>query len=251
MIKMKNLNIILATLIFALTFILSGCQSRSISNVGSHHRGNFQGELNELSVLGVEIDESVSDEEITAALATRAQKPVELHRSDVLAVIQSGARFPDKEMVDSLEPLFKVVPLSGIPPANPKFERELQRERDTIRLDRSLRLAAAKGGANKMLVYWGMLESASEPEQAAKQLSWVPLAGRLIPDETQYVQIRVKAAIIDVKTGNWTMLHTEPIQDKRMSSRLTRRSSDLKQVLALKEKVYGQFANDLKVRFQL
>ena len=102
---------------------------------------------------------------------------------------------------------------------------------------------------NKLLVYWGILESASEPEQAAKQLSWVPLAGRIIPDEIQHVQIRVKAALIDVASGNWTLIRTEPLQDKRMSSRLTRESSDLKQVLALKEKAYGQFANDLKVRF--
>ena len=100
-----------------------------------------------------------------------------------------------------------------------------------------------------MLIYWGILESAAEPEQAAKQLSWVPIAGRLIPDEIQHVQIRVKAVLIDVATGNWTMLRTEPLQDKRMSSRLTRESSDLKQVLALKEKAYGQFANYLKVHF--
>jgi hypothetical protein len=59
----------------------------------------------------------------------------------------------------------------------------------------------------------------------------------------------VKAALIDVASGNWTMLRTEPMQDKRMSSRLTRASSDLKQVLALKEKAYRQFANDLKVHF--
>ena len=100
-----------------------------------------------------------------------------------------------------------------------------------------------------MLIYWGILESASEPEQAAKQLSWVPIAGRIIPDQTQHLQLRVKAALIDVASGNWTMLRTEPLRDKRMSSRLTRESSDLKQVLTLKEKAYGQFANDLRARF--
>ena len=120
-----------------------------------------------------------------------------------------------------------------------------------MRIDKSLRMAAAKGGASKMLVYWCILESASEPEQAAKHLSWVPIAGRIIPDETQHVQIRVKAALIAVATGNWSMLRTEPIQDKRMSSRLTRESSDLKQVLALKEQAYDRFAKDLKERFQL
>jgi hypothetical protein len=54
-----------------------------------------------------------------------------------------------------------------------------------------------------------------------------------------------------VATGNWTMIRTEPMQDKRMSSRLTRESTDLKQIISLKEKAYAQFAEDLKARFPL
>ena len=162
---MKKSNIRPASL-FLLTSILvfGGCQSRSISNLGSHYGSDSQGELNELSVLGVTIDEAVSDEEIAATLDARGRTPVVLQRGDVLAVIQSGARFPDKEMVDSLKPLSKVVSLSGIPPENREFDREERRASDSVHLDRSLRLAAAKGGANKILVYWGILESAAEPE---------------------------------------------------------------------------------------
>ena len=230
--------------------LLAGCSSRSISNVqGRYYGGGYKGELNELSVLGVQVNEEVSNQDIAATLSERGANPVELERGDVLAVIQSGARFPDKDMVDSLAALAEVVPLSGVPPEEREFRDEERKNKEPIRIDKSLRMAAAKGGANKMLVYWGILESAAEPEQAAKQLSWVPIAGRIIPDEIQHVQIRVKAVVIDVATGNWTMLRTEPLQDKRMSSRLTRESSDLKQVLALKEKAYGQFASDLKTRF--
>ncbi|MBO93356.1 MAG: hypothetical protein CMI32_00450 [Opitutales bacterium] len=249
---MKTRNIAATSLIpLAIILLFGGCNSRSISNVGGRygHGSGYQGELNELSVLGVRVNEEVTDQEIAAALVAREQTPVELERGDVLAVIQSGARFPDKEMVDPLESLAKVVPLSGVPPEEQGLNGEERKKKDHLHIDKSLRMAAAKGGANKLLVYWGILESASEPEQAAKQLSWVPLAGRIIPDEIQHVQIRVKAALIDVASGNWTLIRTEPLQDKRMSSRLTRESSDLKQVLALKEKAYGQFANDLKVRF--
>ena len=238
------------TILFSLAIILTfgGCRSRSISSIsGYSDNDGYRGELNELSVLGVRIDENVTDSDISAVLAAREGKPVVLKRGDVLAVIQSGARFPDKEMSDPLETLSKVVPLSGVPP---KHGRE-RKNKDPIRIDRSLRMAAAKGGAHKLLVYWGILESAAEPEQAAKQLSWVPLLGRAIPDETQHVQIRVKAALIDVATGNWTMIRTEPMQDKRMSSRLTRESTDLKQIISLKEKAYAQFAQDLKTRFLL
>lgn len=232
--------------------LLASCRSRSISSIsGYSDNDGYRGELNELSVLGVRTDENVTDTDISAVLTAREGKPVSLKRGDVLAVIQSGARFPDKEMSDSLETLSQVVPLSGVPPKEQHLHGREQKNKTPIRIDRSLRMAAAKGGANKLLVYWGILESAAEPEQAAKQLSWVPLLGRVIPDETQHVQMRVKAALIDVATGNWTMIRTEPMQDKRMSSRLTRDSSDLKQIMALKEKAYAQFAEDLKTRFLL
>ena len=232
---------------------LGGCGTRSISNVGYRYGNsyNYQGELNELSVLGVRVNEEVSSKDIAAVLEARDGKFIELKRGEVLAVIQSGARFPDKEMLVSLDPLAELDPLSGVCPEPIRLHREQTKNKEPMRIDKSLRMAAAKGGASKMLVYWGILESASEPEQAAKHLSWVPIAGRIIPDETQHVQIRVKAALIDVATGNWSMLRTEPIQDKRMSSRLTRESSDLKQVLALKEQAYDRFAKDLKERFQL
>ena len=236
----------------AIILIVGGCRTRSISSISGHSgRDGYRGELNELSVLGVRTDDNVTDTDISDVLASREGKPVALKRGDVLAVIQSGARFPDKEMSDSLETLSKVVPLSGVPPKEQHLHGREQKNKTPIRIDRSLRMAAAKGGANKLLVYWGILESAAEPEQAAKQLSWVPLLGRVIPDETQHVQMRVKAALIDVATGNWTMIRTEPMQDKRMSSRLTRDSSDLKQIMRLKEKAYAQFAGDLKTRFLL
>lgn len=251
-------KLLLSLPLFAASILfLGGCQTRSISNVGGsgyHSRGDFQGELNELSVLGIKHSEHVENAVIVAALAERKESEVALGSGDAIAVIQSGARFPDDEMLSALNPLAKLIPLSGVPPeptGSYRLRDKEQKRPDPGRLDKSLRLAAAKGGANKLLVYWGILESAAEPEQVAKQLSWVPLVGRVVPDETQHVQIRVKAALIDVATGNWTMIRTEPLQDKRMSSRLTRESSDLKQVLALKEQAYGQFAGNLKVRFAL
>ncbi len=256
---MKMHKLLLSLSLFTVFILfLGGCQTRSISNVGGskgyYSRGDFQGELNELSVLGVKHSEEVEDGAIATALAERKESEVALSRGDAIAVIQSGARFPDHEMLAALNPLAKLIPLSGVPPQPTGRYRpwdEEEKHPDPVRLDKSLRLAAAKGGADKLLVYWGILESATEPEQAAKQLSWVPVVGRVVPDEIQHVQIRVKAALIDVATGNWVMIRTEPLQDKRMSSRLTRESSDLKQVLALKEQAYGQFAGNLKVRFSL
>jgi len=254
----KNDSLLLITLFATCILFLGGCQTRSISNVergsGYYSRGDFKGELSELSVLGVKPSEQVENTAIVAALAERKKSEVVLERGDAIAVIQSGARFPDDDMLANLDPLAKLVPLSGVPPRPSGRYRPWDAEQkgsEPVRLDKSLRLAAAKGGANKLLVYWGILESAAEPEQAAKQLSWIPVVGRMVPDETQHVQIRIKAALIDVATGNWIMLRSEPLQDKRMSSRLTRESSDLRQILALKEKAYRNFAGNLKQRYEL
>lgn len=37
----------------------------------------------------------------------------------------------------------------------------------------------------------------------SRAISWVPLAGMMIPDQTQYMRIRLKIAVIDVKSGQW------------------------------------------------
>ncbi len=243
----------LAVLITLSLLLLGACQSRSISNVGGGYGREYQGELNEMAVLGVRVDEEADEASIAEALAQRAVEEPVLKSGDVVALIQSGARFPDDEMLHPLQALCSVVPLSGVPPHAEARGNEYGRAKaeKSVRINKTLRLAAAKGGANKMLVYWGILESASDPVEATKALSWVPLAGRFVPDETQHLQMRLKAVVIDVATGHWTLLRAEPVRSSRISSRLSREFSDLKQVLALKEKTYGQFTDHLKTKYAL
>jgi hypothetical protein len=52
------------------------------------------------------------------------------------------------------------------------------------------------------------------------------------------MRIRLKLAIIDVRTGFWRVACPEPFTDKAWSTSFTRGSSDLKQVEALKKKAY-------------
>lgn len=248
----------LAVLLTLSALLLGACQSRSISNVSGGYGGyggdyNYHGELNELAVLGVRADAEADEASITGALARRANAEPGLKRGDVVALIQSGARFPDDEMLRPLQALCSVVPLSGAPPhaeARRKGNGRVEDE-ESDNVNKTLRLAAAKGGANKMLVYWGVLESASDPVEATKALSWVPIAGRFVPDETQHLQMRLKAVVIDVATGHWTLLRTEPLRSSRSSSRLSREFSDLKQVLALKEETYARFTDQLKDKYAL
>jgi hypothetical protein len=85
--------------------------------------------------------------------------------------------------------------------------------------------------------YWGVIDSAVERE-ATKVVSWVPLVGSVIPDETQLMRIRLKVALIDVRSGQWSMFAPEAFVDSALSAALIRAQSDQKQVALLKEKAY-------------
>ncbi|MCL1860340.1 MAG: hypothetical protein FWG52_02230, partial [Proteobacteria bacterium] len=113
---------------------------------------------------------------------------------------------------------------------------------------RSLRLAAARSGCEKIVVYWGMLESARE-NLATSAVSWVPVVGWVLPDERQRMRIRLKMVLVDVRTGQWEMYSPEPLDDRSFSSMIGRRDTDQTLVATLKEKAYVSAADDLQKRF--
>jgi hypothetical protein len=221
-------------------FFLMGCETRSISDSG--YRGHFawesgnryyRGELNEVDVLGAPAGQKVSEADINKALATAHS--VRVHPGDSLLVVQSGAIAPDVAMMDALTRLgYHVQGFSGLPP------------QDNERADysRKLRLAAAQGGLTHILCYWGTLESAREG-QATKTLSWVPIAGSIVPDETQRMRISVRGALIDVASGHWSMISAKSSENSAFSPGVLRESSDQKQVEKLKAEGYVSLADSL------
>jgi hypothetical protein len=52
------------------------------------------------------------------------------------------------------------------------------------------------------------------------------------------MRIRLKTAIIKVRSGHWESFAPEPFQDTASSTRYTRESSDQAQVAVLKTKAY-------------
>jgi hypothetical protein len=93
-----------------------------------------------------------------------------------------------------------------------------------------------------------MLETAQKG-LGAKAVSWVPIVGGAIPDEGQEMRIRLKVAVVDVKSGQWDMFSPEPFQDNAVSSRFTRESSDQQQVGTLKIQAYEAAAEDFIKRY--
>jgi hypothetical protein len=214
-------------LALTLLVLLAGCKSRSISDSGyrSGDRGSFryQGELGELDILGIATPTDTSDEGIAKAL--KNARPPSLKRGDKIILIQSGAHVPDAEMVQELNLYFDAAPFSGMP-----------HEKKT-NFAESIRLRAAQGGYPYVFCYWGVLESARHDVEG-KTVSWIPLVGNFVPDERQQMRIRLKGILVDVASGSWRMFTPEVYGDEALSSSLSRKSSDQRQVTLLKQRGY-------------
>ena len=222
-----------------------GCKTRSISN--SDYGGNwgYRGELSELEVLGINANTVISEKDIQTAL--KLENKVSLKRGDRVVLVQSGAQFPDEPLLKGMESYYSVVPISGVPAEDNRYRRN-QNPVPKPPIDKTLRLTAAKAGAKTMVVYWGVLEAGSE-EHGTKIISWVPVVGKLVPDEKQKMRIRLKVAVIDVATGMWCFVIPEVYDDTRTSARINREESDQGQVARLKAKAYEALVKELLKRF--
>lgn len=242
-----------------LTLLFPGCATkRSISDSAYRdehavHTGptaaplpfQYHGEISEFDLLGITKDNFTTEEQIRDALDSA--KKVELRPTSSILLIQSGAAIPDGEMTSNLSKHFSVVPFSGIPdqlggteePAD-NFHRE--------GYARALRLAAARGKNDVILCYWGTLESANQ-NLATQTVSWVPVVGWMMPDKREHMRIQLKMALIDVRTGNWTLFSPKPYQNTRISAVVNRETADQKLVERLKSEAYAASTTELVSRF--
>ncbi len=242
---MKIRPALAAGLSLSLLWVLAGCETRSISDSGYRHGGGwgdtyasrgYQGELLEADVVGAPANGGpVTEAAIQQALRNHAA--VHASPGSGLIVVQSGAQTPDADMIHSLGAHYRVQPFSGLPPA----------EADRANYSKSLRLAAAQGGYQHILCCWGTLESARE-DQVTKTVSWVPIAGSFVPDESQRMRINLHAVLIDVATGRWSAYTGKSSENTAYSARVVRESSDQKQVAQLKASAYASLADELVAR---
>lgn len=194
----------------------------------------YRGELSEFDLLGIDRDQRVTDEQITTAL--EGAERIRLMPGENILLVQSGAAFPDGEMVRELEAHFRVIPFSGVPSER---MRSGDGRSDQPAYARSFRLAAARAGARHIVCYWGALES-MRTDMDTKTISWIPFAGWVIPDENQAMRIQLKLAVIDVQTGGWTTLAATPFVDENSrSNRFNRDRADQRQVRDLKNLAYA------------
>ena len=222
--------------------IATGCATRSISNsgyVGDGYSagGNpfYRGELTEFDIVGAIAPDNVSEQNIAAAF-TASKQPIRLIHGAPLLVMQSGAITPDEQFLAEIASYFADVPFSGVP---------LEKKGE---MTKQLRMTAARGGIQSILCFWGVLETA-KVDNAGKVLSWIPVAGRIVPDEKQRMRIRLKAILLDAASGRWAMLTPEPLEETLRSAQISREQADQKQVESLKQKGYHALMNLLVAKY--
>jgi hypothetical protein len=222
--------------------VLTACSVRSISDSGysepgyGHRNSSYRGELSEYDVLGIDPAGAYSDADIQKAMIER--RPLSVRKGSGILLVQSGAEMADPEMIASMNKYYTVATFSG----------SLLPERMTAPYSQLFRMAAAKGGYDTVIVYWGVLESASQG-LGGKAISWVPVIGGIVPDETQQMRIRLTMALIDTRTGQWESFSPEPFEDEAMSTQHGRAASDQRQVMELKAEAYKAAAEAVALRY--
>jgi len=234
--------------------VLAGCGVRSISDSGyasdsSHGRPGvsnpfYRGELNEFDVLGIDRTKNITDEEIQRAFSSK--QPLSIPKGSSIMLVQSGTMLPDDQMIKSLEKYYTVAVFTGVP--EQRSVSSATKPDQAAPYVIALRLAAAKGGYEKIVAYWGVLETAREG-LGTKAVSWIPFVGGVLPDESQRMRIRLKIAVVDVKSGHWEMFVPDSLDDDAISGRYTREGSDQSQVASLKDKAYQVAADDIVKRY--
>jgi hypothetical protein len=72
----------------------------------------------------------------------------------------------------------------------------------------------------------GALRSGAGKGLGGKAISWLPVVGGGVPDETEHTRIRLMMAVIDTRTGQRESFTTDPIDDEATSSEHGRAASD-------------------------
>lgn len=239
-----NSNQRIAVSLLAAGALLTGCETTSISDTGYSagytpgytppgSRGvGYRGELSGFEMLGLSATNRPTDSDIAKALD--GAKAVRIRRGAKVLLVQSGALQPDAAMIDALSPTFQVVTFDGRPG-------------DVVNAGPALRLAAAQAGCETIVGYWGVLESATR-DYGTQMVTWVPVVGWAIPESTRRTRMRLKVALIDVRTGQWSMISPAPLERDQTTGFITRETGRAKQVETLKAHSYSQAAREILER---
>lgn len=185
-----------------------GAGQSSLASAAGYGLGSYTGSGS------VNPNGEISEAEIRAALSAN-RAPLRVPRGSRVLLIQDDSSLPDASLVEAFSPYCEVVPGSG---------RLNQSGTSPEAVRRGLRHLAAQAGARYIVLVTGVFESTSQ-NLATQTVSWVPIAGQLIPDERSIVRLKLAVVSIDTASGAWNSLAGPSIVRTRFSNALSRGSS--------------------------
>ncbi len=271
-------NSVVVVLAAAVYLGLVGCQGPGFSDrtIKQFQLNDFTAELSDYELLGIDLDKHISDEQIRDALDHPRIAPT-LQKGQRLMIVQSGQPLPDTKMMDLLEPIFHIQTFSGVTQykrqtpesewvsltkfivaaaavssadqSQSKSHKSCEHEQQPKPTHAQvMRLAAAQSGINTIMVYWRYLESGVINHQT-KLISWIPIAGMIIPDETKYMRLRIKVCLIDVKTGQWEAFHPKVVNGQILTGAFNRDPANQKQLNNLIDQAYTKTVEALLAEY--
>ncbi len=217
---MQNFSILIIITIFVF-----GCttSNRSISQYQHGYNTSYRGEISQLNFI----------KEISISKATGSNTPIYISEEERVMVMQSGQLHPDSSLLVHLDTECNAIPISGIPEKNKDLVPNV-----------TLLDAARAGGVTKIMAYWGNVETSIKPKHS-KMVSWIPIAGYYVPDESQKMRVTISAIVSDVSSGRWFNFTAHSSETEISHSIYTARRKDSEQVEKLKAEAYENIVQQL------
>ena len=192
-------------------------------------------ELTEFDVLGVDSAGAVYEEDIRQAAAVKSK--VRLASGASLMLVQSGAAVPDDGMTGRLARHYRVAVFSGVADGLPAGN-----------YGRALRLAAARAGCDKLVVYWNVLE-VGRVDFVGKVVSWTPMISGTLPERPQTARMRIRMAVVDVPTGQWDVFSPPAFTDVAGNEGYARMTVGPERVESIKDRAYAAAVEEVVERY--
>ena len=211
----------------ALAFSLVSCVTTSLSNPNGHGHGS---DLDLHSLTGID-DHAAGEAAIAAATDRRGSLP---RRGARVLLVQSGAHQPDAELVSAFRPFCEPVLWDGRRP-------DTEDDAPDRGAGRRLRLAAARQGCSHVVVVFGEIQSDSRTLPTAV-LTWVPVAGEIIPGEISGTRLIARALVMDTRADRWQLLDAAPRETSGLQTDYGRGTVNGRRAARLKAMAYPELA---------
>ena len=204
---MKRAHLSVA-LLAAAGLVLCSCVTTSLSDPDG--RGHSK-DLSVFQLTGQSDSREVTEADIASARSAGGRMGSLPVRGARVLLVQSGAHQPDAELQAAYAPYCQVVPWDGRAPEAVEDDTGKAQAPKAGAVGRRLRLVAAQQGCSHVVVVFGEIQSKSKTMPTVA-VSWVPVAGELIPTEHSGTRLLAQAIILETASTRYTTISAAPRQ---------------------------------------